>query len=168
MEEKKMNKNERKRRKVSIGRHQVEIVFQNSIFVNAFIVYCHGSFDSSNSIAPCRSVCVIERFPEVNHRSVKSGRVSFPLSGMDPFICSSSELMTVWSGANLSSWIHKPTRYDTRKEGFFCMIWWWRILWKSIQLAIFDRIDTICWYRNIVLSIDYSHSKKNFNSKKYK
>ena len=122
MDEKKMNKNERKRRKVSIGWHQVEIVFQNSIFVNAFIVYCHGSFDSSNSIAPCRSVCVIERFPEVNHRSIKSGRVSFPLSGMDPFICSSSKLMTVWSGANLSSWIHKPTRYDTRKEGFFCMI----------------------------------------------
>ena len=122
MEEKKMNKNERKRRKVSIGWHQVEIVFQNSVVVNAFIVYCHGSFDSSNSIAPCRSVCVIERFPEVNHRSIKSGRVSYPLSGMDPFICSSSELMTVWSGANLSSWIHKPTRYDTRKEGFFCLI----------------------------------------------
>ena len=35
IEEKKMNKNERKRRKVSIGRHQVEIVFQNSIRVNA-------------------------------------------------------------------------------------------------------------------------------------
>ena len=66
MEEKKMNKDVKKRRKVSIGWNQVEIVFQNSIFVNAFIVYCHGSFDSSNSIAPCRSVCVIERFPEVN------------------------------------------------------------------------------------------------------
>ena len=44
MEEKKMNKDVRKRRRVSIGWHQVEIVFQNSIFVNAFIVYCHGSF----------------------------------------------------------------------------------------------------------------------------
>ena len=136
------------RRKVSIGWHQVEIVFQTSIVVKAFIEYCHGSFDSSNSIAPCRSVCVIERFPEVNHRSIKSGRVSFPLSGMDPFVCFSSKLMTVWSGANLSSFTlgftNPPTRYDTRKEGFFvCYDLYDSEGFVKID-STRDRIDTIC------------------------
>ena len=95
MEEKKMNKDVKKRRKVSIGWNQVEIVFQNSIFVNAFIVYCHGSFVVATASHHVAVFVSLNASLKLMHRSIKSGWVGFSLSGMDTFICSSSELMTV-------------------------------------------------------------------------